>query len=135
MKPVPLAAGVGKTNWLRVPDELLKRQARIFAPVGPVNGVADYKVTAAGYLLVACNYDYQGNASGNWQEGRWFREQFYAHGWREATAKELGGALVSGQNREQVVFVKKVAAGESGRLRCNKHDPPFFIVRGGEPAQ
>lgn len=51
---------------------------------------------------------------------------------REATAKDLGGALVKGDNREQVVFVKRVETGERGRLRCNKHDPPFFIVCSNE---
>jgi|GEM_PF-1182812 len=128
MKPVPLAVGEGKTAWVRVPSELSKYRTLIFATSGPANGVADYKVTKGGYLVVACNYDYQGNASGNWQAERWTREQFYANGWRELVAEDLGGALVDGQNRQQVVFVKGVATGATGRLRCNKYSPPFFIV-------
>ena len=128
MKPVPLVASEGKSAWVRVPDLFTNRQAMIFMPTGPVNGVADYKVTKGGHLLVACDYSYQGNSSGGWQEQRWTRQQFYAHGWLEATTEDLGGVLVNGGNREQVVFVKKVAAGESGRLRCNKYGPPHFIV-------
>jgi len=129
MKPVPLVAGgEDKTAWVRVPDLFTKQPAMIFMATGPVNGVADYKVTKGGYLLVACDYTYKGNSSGSWLEERWTRQQFYKHGWREATAKDLGGVLVSGDNHRQVVFVKKVVAGESGRLRCNKYGPPHFIV-------
>jgi hypothetical protein len=135
MKSVPLSVGQGKTAWVRVPDQFAKYRTAIFATNAPVNGVADYKVTTGGYLLVACNFDFQGNPSGGWEATRWTRAQFYQHGWREATAKDLGGFLVKGDNREQVVFVKKVPAGESGRLRCNKYDPPYFIVCGNEPVK
>lgn len=128
MKPVPLVPGEGKFAWIRVPTQFTQYQTLIFTNSGPVNGVADYKVTRGGYLVVACNYDYQGNASGNWQGERWTREQFYEHGWRELVAEDMGGVLVDGQNRQQAVFVKGVAAGERGRLRCNKYSPPFFIV-------
>ena len=128
MTPVILTERPEKNAWSRVPSQLATYQTMIFAPTGAVNGVADYKVTSAGYLLVACNYDYQGNASGDWKEGCWTRADFYTHGWTEATSEDLGGALVNGQNRQQVVFVKKVEAGETGRLRSNKYDPPYFIL-------
>ena len=135
MKPLPLGVGQGETAWMRVPDQLTKYRTTILTATGPMNGVADYRVTKAGYLLVACNFDYQGNSSGEWEASRWTREQFHEHGWREATNKDLGGVLVKGDNREQVVFVKRVAAGESGRLRCNKYDPPYFIVCSSEAVE
>ncbi len=135
MKSQPLVVGQGKTAWMRVPDQLTKYRTTIFTATEPMNGAANYRVTKAGYLLVACNFDYQGNSSGEWEASRWTREQFYEHGWREATHKDLGGALVKGDNREQVVFVKRVAAGESGRLRCNKYDPPYFILCSNEPVE
>lgn len=128
MAAMPLVVSPGKAAWSRVPAEFSKHSTLIFSSTAKVNGVADYKVTRGGYLVVACNYDYQGNDSGNWVEERWTREQFYANGWRELVAEDLGGALVDGQNRQHVVFVKGVATGSTGRLRCNKYSPPFFIV-------
>lgn len=125
MDPVRLSVS---EEWPRVPRRLVSSPTQVFRASGPVNGVADYIVTASGYLLVACNYDYQGNGSGNWTAGRWTRECFLVEGWEEATQADLGGSLVNGVNREQIVFVKHVIAGERGRLRCNKYDPPYFII-------
>ncbi len=134
MEPIPLTAAIGKKAWVRIPDELEKQPMLIYMPTGPCNGVADYKVTRGGFLLVACNYDYQGNGNGDWQKRRWEIDDFMDHGWRELTEAELGGVLVKGDNREQIIFIKKVSEGESGRLRCNKYDPPYFIVAAGLPA-
>ena len=134
MRSIPLAVSLGKTGWSRIPSELLKFQTAIFASEAKVNGVADYKVTKGGYLVVACNYDYQGNDSGNWVEERWTRAQFYSNGWRELVVEDLGGALVDGQNRQHAVFVKGVATGATGRLRCNKYSPPYFIICSDKPA-
>lgn len=128
MKPVSLVVGSGKTAWARVPQDLLRYQTKVFASEVRSEAVADYKVTKGGYLVVACNYSYQGNDSGNWVEERWTREQFYANGWRELVAEDIGGPLVDGQNRQHVLFVKGVATGQSGRLRCNKYSPPYFII-------
>ena len=133
MKPVPLVVGEGKTAWVRVPQGLAQFQTQIFASIGRGNGVADYKVTHGGYLVVACNYDYQGNPSGNWTEDRWTREQFYANGWRELVPEEIGGPLVDGQGRQHVLFVRGVSAGQTGRLRCNKYSPPYFILCSDNP--
>ncbi len=135
VKPTALAEGNAKEGWLRVPEQFRKFHTTIYMPEKPMLGVADYRVTKNGYLFVACSYDYQGNASGDWRETRWMRDDFYAHGWREATAADLGGALVDSGNREHVVFVKKVEAGESGRLRCNKYAPPLFIITSNESKQ
>ncbi len=128
MELVPLVVSKEKSGWLSVPQRLLSHKTQIFRPTGTTNGAADYTVTADGYMLVACNYDYQGNASGSWQEEAWSVAAFRAHGWVEASELELGGRLVSPLNRAQKIFAKHVKAGESGRLRCNKHDPPFIIV-------
>ena len=128
MQSIVLTVSPGKTGWLRVPEQFTKFRTRIFASEGRSSGVADYKVTQSGYLVAACNYDYQGNGSGGWEAESWTREQFYAHGWRELVPEVMGGPLVDGQNRQHVVFVKAVSAGESGRLRCNKYSPPYFIL-------
>ncbi len=135
MEPIPLSAGVGKKAWVRIPDQLEQQSMLIYMPTGPCNGVADYKVTRAGFLLVACNYDYQGHGNGDWQKRSWEVDDFKDNGWRELTEAQLGGVLVKGDNREQIIFIKRVSEGENGRLRCNKYDPPYFIVEAGRGAQ
>ncbi len=132
MKPAPLKASEGGGGWLSVPPRFQSHATTIFMPAGETNGVADFKVEADGFLLVACNYDYQGNSSGNWSDEAWSPKKFGEHGWKEISAAELGGMLVSSRNRAQKIFIKHVRAGESGRIRCNKHDPPFFILCGSE---
>jgi hypothetical protein len=132
MKPVPLVESNAKDGWPRVPEQFRKFHTTIYMPERPMLGVADYRVTKSGFLFVACNYEYEGNAGGGWTATRWMRDDFYAHGWCEATSSDLGGVLVNGANRECVVFMKKVSAGESGRLRCNKYSAPFFIITTNE---
>ncbi len=130
MSPVPLAADADskqKFSWLRVPQRLQKGW-HIFKPEGETNGITDFNVTRSGFVLVACNYAYQGNSGGDWGKDAWTAEDFLEHGWVEASEAELGGLLISGRNREHRIFAKYVEAGEAGRLRCNKYDPPFFIV-------
>lgn len=134
MKLVPLVVGSGKTAWSRIPQDLLKFKTQVFASEVRSKGVAEYKVTKGGYLVVACNYSYQGNDSGDWVEHRWKREQFYANGWRELVPEDVGGPLMDGQNRHHVLFVKGVTAGQSGSLRCNKYSPPYFIVCSNDEA-
>jgi hypothetical protein len=95
---------------------------------GRDGGVADFRVTRSGVLLLACNFSYQGNSSGDWKEKRWTKEQFQDHGWRLLDPAELGGLLIKGDGREQDVFMKEVTEGDEFRLRCNKYDPPFVIV-------
>jgi hypothetical protein len=133
MNPVPLVTGAGKVSWTQVPDFFQRHAATVHLPAGRGDGVAEYEVTADGYVFVACNYSNQGNSSGGWQKERWTRKDFAGHGWEEVSAADLGGALVKNGPRTQVVFVKQVTAGERGRLRCNKYDPPYFITveRGG----
>lgn len=128
MKPVPLAESEGKEAWTKVPEQLKKRGAMVFMPAAPVNGIADFKVLADGYVLVACNYDYQGNRQGKWDEEDWDERKFRSKGWDKLTNGELGGPLVKGGNREQVVFAKQLKKGTTARLRCNKYDPPFLII-------
>ncbi len=130
MSPAPLAAANDskqKYCWLRIPKRLQKGW-NIFKPEGETNGITDFKVIKSGFVLVACNYAYQGNSSGEWGKDAWKAEDFIEHGWVEATETELGGLLISGKNREHRIFAKYVEAGDAGRLRCNKYDPPFFIV-------
>ena len=128
MKPVMLVEGQGRDAWARVPARLTEYEGKICQPTTPVDGVADFKVLESGYAIVACNFSYQGNSSGDWLNQRWTRKEFFENGWREISAQKLGGTLVKGDNREQVLFVKRLAQGETGRLRCNKYDPPYFIT-------
>ncbi len=128
MEAVPLVASDDGKSWARVPLHLATYGARVHMPTGSTNGIADIEVTGSGYLMLACNYDYQGNASGDWQKDVWDISQFQEKGWRRMKPGELGGLLVKGDNREQIVFVKRVKEGDRLRIRCNKHDPPFPIL-------
>jgi hypothetical protein len=128
MTAVPLGVSTNKPGWIRVPEAFQQNKMIVLMPAATVNGVSDFQVKKAGYVFLACNYDYQGNASGGWQETRWTKDKFTAEGWREVTEPELRGVLVNADNREQIIFLKKLPSGATGRLRCNKYDPPFFIV-------
>ncbi len=129
LQPVPLQVGPAQDGWQRVPKNLTMRPAVILAGrTGRDGGVADFRVTRSGVLLLACNFSYQGNSSGDWKEKRWTKEQFQDHGWRLLDPAELGGLLIKGDGREQDVFMKEVTEGDEFRLRCNKYDPPFVIV-------
>lgn len=128
MQPVALSAGTDKKGWARVPANLTKNGAVVYMPTGNTNGVADIRVMVDGYLLLACNYDYQGNSGGSWDEEDWNERKFRSKGWRKLSKGDLGGDLVKGDNREQIVFVKQVRKGDALRIRCNKYDPPFPIV-------
>lgn len=128
MEPTPLVASKDKKGWASVPPQLTKYEAVVYMPSSGTNGVADFKVTADGYLLLACNYDYQGNSSGKWDEEAWDEKRFKTKGWHPLSKTDLGGILVKGDNRAQVVFVKQVHKGDAFRIRCNKYDPPFPIL-------
>ena len=128
MQPTPLVADNDKKGWATVPPQLTKYGAVVYMPSGNTNGVADIKVTGDGFLLLACNYDYQGNTSGKWDEEVWSEKKFKAKGWHLMSKTELGAVLVKGDNRAQVVFFKQVRKGDAFRLRCNKYEPPFPIL-------
>ncbi len=127
MKPVPIVEGKEKNSWLHVPDAL-KENTQVFIENGKASGVADFTATKEGWVLIACDYSYQGNRGGNWQETRWEEKDFQAHGWRKLAKNELGGLLIDEGNHELTVFTKRLKVGESGRLRCNKYHPPQFIL-------
>jgi hypothetical protein len=128
MQPTPLVVGDDKKGWTTVPPQLTKYGAVIYMPAGNTNGVADIKVTGDGFLMLACNYDYQGNSSGKWDEEDWNEKKFKTKGWHLMSKTELGGILVKGDNRAQVVFSKQVRKGDTLRIRCNKYDPPYPIL-------
>jgi len=116
-----------KVGWVKVPPQL-KTGAVIYEPSRSTNGVADVTVLGDGYLMLACNYDNQGNGSGKWDEEAWNEEKFKAEGWQVVAEADLGGLLVKNDNRSQTIFLKQVKKGEAFRLRCNKYDPPFPIL-------
>lgn len=96
-------------------------------------GVADIQVISDGYLFIACNWDYQGNQSGDWDKDAWDERKLKTKGWDKLTKRELGGELIKNNNRVQTVFVKRVKKGDTFRLRCNKYDPPFPILLNLKP--
>jgi hypothetical protein len=128
MTEVRLELSPGPKGWMQVPKKLAIDAANIFKPEKDQQGHTEFRVTKAGYVLLACNYSYQGNSSGNWQKDVWTEQQFKRKGWRVLSKSALGGLLVQGDERVQVIFWKKVKAGETYNLRCNKYDPPYPML-------
>ncbi len=128
MKPKPLVVNEEKIGWARVPAMFSDRDAVIYMPENEHLGAADIQVMSDGYLFLACNWDYQGNQSGDWATEAWDEQKFQSEGWKKLTKEELGGDLIRNNNRVQKVFVKAVKKGEALRLRCNKYDPPYPIL-------
>ena len=116
--------------WKSIPESLAGQNALMIFPTEGTGGVAKYKVTKSGFALLACNYSYQGNSGGGWQDTRWTKEKFEDEGWKVFDEKDMGGKLIKADDREQIIFYKKLEAGEEGELRCNKYDPPYFILIG-----
>ena len=83
----------------------------------------------SGYLYMAINYSYQGNASGGWTAERWSKQQFKDAGWSPVEG-EIEGPSGNDQQVHELVG-KHVKKGEVYKLRCNKYMPPFPI----EPKQ
>lgn len=138
MVAIPLTPSTAKDGWVRIPLLLWRYNCQIMKPTRKLEvatGRIDYTVKNDGYALLACNFSYQGNSGGNWKPERWDKKDFEENGWRELDHEELGGRLVNGDQREQVVFWKKVRAGETGTIRCNKYEPPYFIILGPDGTQ
>ena len=117
-----------KGKWSAPPEGLLELGALVHSPTSSSNGVATYKVTAPGYVIVSCDYAYQGNSGGGWVDSRWTAEDFKENGWKELDEKDLGGHLLTSKGGVRKVFYKKLKEGESGELRCNKYGPPIFLT-------
>jgi hypothetical protein len=133
MNAKPLAVSSDKSGWARIPDMLAQRGAVIYMPDNEHFGVADIQVISDGYLFIACNWDYQGNQSGDWDKDAWDERKLKTKGWDKLTKRELGGELIKNNNRVQTVFVKRVKKGDTFRLRCNKYDPPCPILLNLKP--
>jgi len=129
MKPVSLELTSEKKGWIGIPEKLATYGTTIFKPERDQLGVAEFRVIEDGYVLLACNFDYQGNRSGGWTEETLTKEEFKWMGWKEIRKpKKLGGALIQSDKRVQTMFLKKVYKGEYFKLRCNKYDPPYPIL-------
>ncbi|MBI5395573.1 MAG: SUMF1/EgtB/PvdO family nonheme iron enzyme [Verrucomicrobia bacterium] len=118
--------------WRRVPQKLKEYNAQILIENrwnggDPRRGVVNFSVKKAGWALLACYFGWAGGP-GDWESERWKEEDFRNHGWRVLKPAHMGGTLISGTDREQVVFTKWLAAGETGRYRCSKYGPPNFII-------
>lgn len=135
MSPVPLEISSEKKGWIEIPGKFEAYAATIFKPERDQLGIAEFRVVKDGCLLLACNFDYQGNRSGGWTEEALTKEEFKRMGWREIRKpKKLEGSLIQSDNRVQTIFFKKVYKGEYFRLRCNKYDPPYpILLNRGQP--
>ncbi len=132
MQEVPLVTSPGKRGWKEVPAPLIAHRATVLRPLKDQLGHSVLTVTRSGYLLLACNYDKQGNSSGDWEKSVWTRKDFEKHGWRMLELAAKDGALVQGDGREQVIFYKSVRKGETLDVRCNKYDPPYAMLVHGK---
>ncbi|MEI6860782.1 MAG: hypothetical protein WCL04_00835 [Verrucomicrobiota bacterium] len=128
MAPTALVASDNPKGWAKIPSEFAKYSVTIFMPKRETNGIADITVTEDGYLLIACNYDYQGNKEGDWQKDVWDAAKFKSKGWHQLSKEELGSELIKGDNRAQLIFCKTVKKGDTLKLRANKYDPPYPIL-------
>ncbi|HSI34674.1 MAG TPA: hypothetical protein VK986_13890 [Tepidisphaeraceae bacterium] len=123
----------GRGNWA-LPEGLKKSKLQIYSKVKKdqgQEGMTEFRVTKAGTILVACNWEYQGNDGGGWKATRMTQQQFVEQGWRIVPVEQLGGPLMLGKFT-QVVFSREVREGETYKLRCNKYDPPFVILPAAE---
>lgn len=128
MTEVPLVLSEEVGGWIAIPEIFKTWSATIFKADAKHLGVARITVIESGYLLIACNYDYQGNKSGDWSDEAMSRGDFKKAGWMELKKSELGGELIQQDNRAQVIFYREVKKGETFSLRCNKYDPPYPIL-------
>ena len=117
-----------KGPWTTVPRTLSDSNLVSYSGESDGVGVVEFSVDGSGFVLLACNYSYQGNSSGDWTDKRWTAEQFVENGWTMLAVEETGGPLVWKHKREQVLFARFLNEGETYRLRCNKYDPPFVII-------
>lgn len=129
MNPSALEISEEKKGWNGIPERFKFHNATIFKPERDQLGVAEFRVVKDGYVLLACNFDYQGNRSGGWSEEALSKDEFQKLGWKQIrNPKIAGGSLVQNDGRIQTIFYKKVHKGEYCRLRCNKYDPPYPIL-------
>lgn len=127
-KQVPLVVSTEKLGWAKIPPELAACKPVIFAPTTNAPGFIEFEVLQDGYVLIACNFGYQGNASGGWKDDAWSADDFDRHGWEALHPSALTGSLIRGDNLEQTLFFKLVQKGETYHLRCNKYYPPYPIL-------
>lgn len=90
-----------------------------------VTGVAIVNVHRGTKLFVAASWAYDGNASGQWTEERWMKEDFKKAGWQEIGTVEI---LHRGNEQEHVLFSRHCKKGERFRLRSRKYGAPFVFV-------
>jgi hypothetical protein len=137
LAPVPLVEGAEKeadktisTGWQKIDKQLEGWQIYSKQTGGGTNGVLDVTVKTGGLVLIACNWDYQGNSGGDWKKERWEAADFAKNGWTDT-----GTQIISNRNRAFKIFSKTVKTGEQMRLRCNKYEPPYILQPGdGTPA-
>jgi hypothetical protein len=127
-EPVPLSVGEGRGQFLKVPAKLDGALVFVEANGKKTGNTADFTVLKEGWLLIASDYSYQGNSSGDWDEKRWTEKEFKKNGWEMLADKQMGGTLVDKGNKEWKVFAKRVRPKDSMRLITNKYGYPKLIV-------
>ena len=108
--------------------------ATIYACVGRsiMNGLVEFEVLESGYLFLAVNFSYQGNASGGWTNERWHKQDFINNGWT-FVEETINGPSANDQRTHELCG-KVVKKGEIYRIRCNKYMPPFPIESPVKPS-
>ncbi len=115
-------------GWVRRPAFLAGAKIYSMEPGGGADsgyeqGVTVFRATSDGVVMIACAYGYQGNKLGGWTNDVRSSAQLMKEGWKPV------GMAVSRIGREFTIFAKMMKAGESQRIRCNKYEPPYVIVK------
>jgi RNA polymerase sigma factor (sigma-70 family) len=117
-------------GWLRVPG-FLSQGATIYSlepkegSLEPNHeaGVSTFRAMSDGVVMIFCAYGYQGNKTGEWTKDVRSAKDLVQEGW------EGVGMAVSRYGREFTVFAREVKKGEVFRIRCNKYEPPYVVVK------
>jgi hypothetical protein len=123
-----VAIANGPAGWRSVAPIFQHAKAVSYSRSKQSSGLAEFEVTRSGYLLLACNWSYQGNPSGGWVPSRLKKEDFIQRGWQPVDNAIFSGLVRFESKGDQALFIKRVEKGEKYTLRCNKYYPPYAIV-------
>lgn len=122
-EPIALDPELENQPFKEIPGVLAKRATIYHKQKDRYNGVCAITVDKEGFLLLACDYNPNGNNSNGWQQERWMPERFEKEGWKKLSAQDLGGSL-----GELTIFLKYVKAGEEVKVRTSKYSAPKAII-------
>lgn len=126
--PAKIEDGFLGKPWRDVPTFLTKLNPIVLTPKTGSVGFVEYTVTRSGWVFFVSNFGGEGRG-GAWEQERWDEARMQKEGWTEITADERGGPLVQDPQGTRVwkMFAKRLAAGDSGKLRTAKYTAPHFL--------